>query len=151
MTAVDPGIDCGARRTPQTDPGAGFSLVEMLIALVLLAASIGLLADALSLGGRGIRNAAGETIALSVAQRELTGAGILWPLASGRRDGRDGDHTFVVEAQPVDGATASGRPPARRLYRVTVEVRWPDGRQSTPRRLTLSTYKLGPPDDRVRP
>lgn len=138
------------RPPPTTDPSAGFSLIEMLIAMVVLAASIGLLADALRLGWRGLRTSAGETIAVQIAERELTGAGILWPLAAGHRDARDGEHSVVVQTLAIDSPSAAARAPARRLYLVTVDVRWTDGWQPKPRLVTLSTYKLGPPDDGAR-
>ncbi|MDZ4841659.1 MAG: prepilin-type N-terminal cleavage/methylation domain-containing protein [Hyphomicrobium aestuarii] len=139
------------RRQRVRDSSHGFSLIEMLVALVFLAAAIGIIADVLGLGWRGIKTSAGETAALAIAERELSGAGILWPLAAGRSEGTDGNHTFVVEARPVEITASDGPKSARRVYRVTVQVRWPDGRGAAPRRVSLSTYKLGPLDDGARP
>jgi general secretion pathway protein I len=128
----------------------GFSLLEVLVAFVILS----LVATALfELFGGALRNAGASadwSRALLVAQTRLTEAAAAQPLREGSASGTDasgriGWQTVVAPYQVPDAdpdvERASESMPTR-LYRVSVDVRYmgDNGRERT---FTLATVKLG--------
>lgn len=119
----------------------GFTLLEILVALVLLTLTFGVLMRIFSGGVRQADVAESHVHALAIAQNQLTAAGVEIPLAEGERMGEaapgyrwrvisrreDGDATLETAAHPLI------------LYRVEVEVNWQDG--AIPRQLRLVTLK----------
>jgi prepilin-type N-terminal cleavage/methylation domain-containing protein len=103
----------------------GFSLLETLIAISILAAVVVAFTSGMTTGWRGIAVAEKNMQALAVARNELERAGVEWPLSSGSRQGVSPDGlAFSVVATPAAPATiidASSGAPAL-AYWVTVEV-----------------------------
>lgn len=147
---------------------AGFSLVEVILALALLAGVLVSIAGLFVLGGRQVRSGRATTQALSVARSilEETHAWGFHELPA--RLGTDGStvsHTVDSRTEPrarrwqdrLDGqlrnafasvriesiGTGTGTPPALEdasAVRVSVEVRWEEGARR--RSLRLATVRL---------
>ncbi|MCL4766558.1 MAG: prepilin-type N-terminal cleavage/methylation domain-containing protein [Hyphomicrobiaceae bacterium] len=120
----------------------GFTLIEIIVAIVVLSSVVVALLEGLSLGWRGARTAEMELAALSVAKARLASAGIETPLQEGRWTGTAADgFRWVVTAVREPAQDAPAAAPAR--YWVTVEVAWRAGPWSRTRSLELATLKLG--------
>ena len=117
----------------------GFTLIEVLVAFVLLAVAMGLLLAMLSRGLAQVRRAQDETEASLHAQSLLDSLGVLEPLAAGERDGEfeGGRYRYRLQVREVEDPTPvpeaqAGAPPAPEamagptLYRVALEVSWGD-------------------------
>lgn len=118
----------------------GFTLLEVMLAFVLLAAAMGLLIAMLSNGLRQVRQAQGETEATLYAQSLLDQIGVLEAIVPGRSDGEfdQGRYRYeleITEARdpaplpeaplaPAPETTTVGAPA---LYRVALAVRWGAG------------------------
>ena len=127
--------------------GRGFTLLEVLIAFVILAVSLSVILQVFSSGMRGARLAGAYTTATLLAKSVLAETGIETPLEEGEVGG-EFDNGFrwrrIVtlyedEAMPE----ALGLPVA--AYRVTVEVSWDEGGRS----VSLETIRLRPPEGRL--
>lgn len=123
---------------------AGFSLVEVLVALAISALLMAVAYRGLSLGTRGIRTTDVEARLLEVAKAELARAGVETTLTEGEQSGRSGNVDWTVSMRPyhapADGIGAFGHP---RAYWVEVEART---RGRPPKR--LMTLKLDGPNER---
>jgi general secretion pathway protein I len=128
-----------ARPTPPGRRDAGFTLVEVLVALVILATAV---VAVLQLFGGGLRLArsAGDHTGATVLASAKLGELPAGPLEEGSIEGDAGPYRWtrrVVLAPdllpPVQGTPDA---PRLRLARVSVEVRW--GRE---RRLELTTLR----------
>jgi general secretion pathway protein I len=138
------------RVAPGRRAAAGFSLLEVLVAFVILALVVTALFRLFG-GALGNATAADEwTRALLVAQGRLANAAAAEPLreateAGTEPDGRIAWRTSVVAYTPPDAnpdlERASESMPTR-LYRVSVDVRFP-GVAGQERTLSLSTLKIG--------
>jgi general secretion pathway protein I len=118
----------------------GFTLLEVLVSFVLLAAASALLLGMLSGGLRQVSRARAETEASLLAQSTLDQLGVLLPVEAGAREGEypGGRYRYRMEIAPVDDpapapadpvtAPADGGPAAPRpvLFRVALDVRWGD-------------------------
>ena len=132
-------------RTPAED---GFTLIETLVALVVLAMTSIALYQNYEQGMRGLRVADGEAQALALARSLLAETGISKPLVEGRTSGVGADglawtittrhHEPSHQGQPVADV---GNP----LYRIDVETRWRDRPGRQVRSVVLTTFKLGAP------
>jgi general secretion pathway protein I len=121
----------------------GFTLLEVMLAFVILASAMGLLIAMLSKGLGQVQQAQGETEATMYAQSLLDQIGMLEPIAPGRREG-DFDHGryhYQLEitetedpAPPPPPATGNGPAPSAiveggaKLYRIALAVHWGDNR-----------------------
>lgn len=115
----------------------GFTLLEVMLAFVLLAMLMGLAIAALSNGLRQVRSAQDETEATLYAQSLLDGIGVLAPIAPTERDGRfgDGRYRYRLEIREVPDPAPTGAAPlavasmvrAPRLFRVALSVQWGEG------------------------
>ena len=116
---------------------AGFTLLEVMLAFVVLATAMGLLVGMLANGLKQVHQAQGETEATLYAQSLLDQLGVLEPLATGSREGGfDKDRYFyrleISEAQdPVPLQPSAPLPDllvtsigAPVLYRIVLDVRW---------------------------
>jgi general secretion pathway protein I len=129
---------------------AGFSLLEVLVAFVILSLVVTAL---FGLFGGALRNASTAeewSRALLVAQSRLAEAASVQPLkeasvAGTEPDGRISWQTVVapyVAPDPNPDLERASEAMITRLYRVSVEVRY-TGDNGQPRTFALSTLKLG--------
>lgn len=115
----------------------GFTLLEVMLAFVILAAALGLLISMLSNGLRQVRQAQGETEATLHAQSLLDQIGLLEPIEAGRSEGELGQGRYRYElevtevadpvapsepSEPTPGAVVVLNPP--KVFRVALAVRW---------------------------
>jgi len=122
---------------------AGYSLIEVLVAMVILALSLTVLLRIFSAGLRNISVADEYTRALLIARTQLDAAGLSSPLAAGSTTGIAAQKfrwTQTVEDYvPFADTTTLDLPlPA---FTVTIDVEWPHA--SSVRHVSLSTIRLG--------
>jgi general secretion pathway protein I len=126
--------------------GAGFTLLEVLVALAI--AGIGL-AFFLAATGVGLQNAgiADQTIqATRLAQSRLAQVGLTVPLKQGNYTGDDGDgFRWQVDIAPplTHGRGSDAQSPRLGLYPVNVRVRWRSG--VSWREVSLRSERVGLP------
>ena len=127
-------------RSPHSiDPEAGFTLLETLTALAILAIALVGLFDAHALGLRGATAADHHAEARMLAQSVLADAtGANHETVVPRR-GVAGRFGWTIEVQPVKEGWAQFKSKARwQLNHVRVSVTW-----DADRRVQLDTFKLG--------
>jgi general secretion pathway protein I len=134
---------CGRNRRGS----AGFSLVEVLVALVITGLALAATAGVFRTGLLGHEAAAGADAALALAEEKIAAAGITEPLQSGRSAGLFGERfQWQVSIEPYQQKSSADpdQPlPDLQLYRVAVTVAWRDGHRQ--RQMALDTLRLGPP------
>ena len=118
----------------------GFTLLEVLLAFVILGAATGLLVAMLSNGLRQIRQAQDETEATLYAQSLLDQIGVLEAIVPVRRQGEfdRGRYRYDLEVTEFRDPMPAPEPPipvainegAPKLYRVALAVRWGTGQPS---------------------
>jgi general secretion pathway protein I len=125
----------------QSNRCRGFTLLEVLVAFVILALSLGVLLGIFSAGLRNTRLAADYSAAVALAESKLAEVGVTAPLVPGIEEGAGAGlfrwRSEVVEMDPVDGTSGIG---AARLYRVEVDVTWES--MLGPRTVSLATLRL---------
>jgi len=120
----------------------GYTLIEVLVAMMILALALTVLMRIFSGGLRNIAVSADYGHALLLAEAQLAAAGSSEALAPGETYGNDDDEfrwTRTVEAYVPNEFTEGEKLPVA-AYRVTVVVEWPNSGRT--RRLNLSTIKL---------
>jgi general secretion pathway protein I len=121
----------------------GFSLIEVLVAFVILALTIGVLMRIFSGGLRNIGAAADYSRAVAIAESTLAAAGIETPLAVGETSGEAAPgyawRMRIEPAAPADPAEPGATPPLQ-LYRVDVTVSFGDPRR--PRSVRLTSLRV---------
>jgi general secretion pathway protein I len=124
------------------DGEAGFTVVEIVVALTILALALGVLLNVMSNGIRQTGRAETVSEAGSLAQSLLAEVGNELPLRDGQITGRtDNGFRWRIEINPYgDGSDRREWPVA--AHQVSAEVSWSDGPQE--RSLVLTTLRLGP-------
>ncbi len=119
---------------------AGFSLIEILVALAIAGAVLGTVAGTLRRGGEAALRAGRIEEALLVAQARLAAAGTEEPLSPGRSQGLAAErYPWEMTIESVDlPLPVAG--PAAKVFRIAIVVTWREGRAE--RRLDLATHRL---------
>lgn len=122
----------------------GMTLLEVLVAFVVLSLAMAVIMQIFSGGMRNGRLAGTYSRAVFLAQSKLAAAGVEQPLAVGEGSGQAGDDLrWRITVAPYDDGGAADRLllPAR-LYQVRVRVGWSEeGRE---RQIELSSLRLEP-------
>jgi general secretion pathway protein I len=124
---------------------AGMTLLEVLVAFVILAVALTTVMQVFSTGLQGTRRAEAANIAAVIAESKLAMVGVEVPVRAGRLNGVEGNgFTWELEIAPYREAEGIGetQPPMDTL-RVRVEVRWP-GARGAAESFTLHTMRLAP-------
>ena len=120
----------------------GYTLVEVLVAFVILAMALTVLLRIFSGGVRNVAVSSDYAKAVLIAESRLATAGIDDTLAPGKTDGVENGHfrwtRVVTDYEPTADYASTVR--GLRGYRVTVTVSWPNGDRE--RRIELNTVRL---------
>ncbi len=119
------------------------TLIEVLVAFVVLSLTMAVIMQIFSGGMRNARLSESYSRAVFLAESRLSAIGVEHPLAAGEEVGQVGaDLLWRVTVSPYDDGGASDRlvMPVR-LYQVRVRVNWSEeGRQ---RQVELASLRLG--------
>ena len=122
----------------------GMTLIEVLVAFVVLSLTMAVLMQIFSGGMRNARLASGYSRAVFLAESRVAAAGVEQPLVPGETAGLVGVDMrwrVTVEAIADESATDQRLMPAS-LYQVRSWVGWvEDGRE---RQVALTSWRLGP-------
>ena len=122
----------------------GMTLIEVLVAFVILALAMGVILQIFSGGMRNARLAEGYSRAVFLAESRLAAVGLEQGLTVGEVSGQvNPDLRWRVNISPLDdgGASRQLAMPIQ-LYQVRVTVSWSDdGRQ---RQIEFGSLRLGP-------
>lgn len=125
----------------------GFTLLEVLIAFVLLSLTLGVILQIFSGGLRGVAAAGHYTEAVIIAESKLALLGGELPLEEGEQDGEEGAYSWHMRIEPyqetAELSKAANSP--YRLYMVTLRLQWRDGIREP--ELEFITYRLAGQDD----
>jgi len=121
----------------------GFSLLEVLVAFIILALALGVLMRIFSGGLGNIGAAEHYSRAVAIAESKLVAAGVESPLTEGENTGeaepgytwRTSVQRYQAGAQPLEGVVMPVE-----LYQVEVDVTW-DHSATTPRTLRFVTLR----------
>lgn len=124
---------------------AGFTLIEVLVALAIIGLALGALAGIFGVGLTAHETASETEAALAVAeeQLELASATPHAGTGSGVFANRYAWQTIVAPYRDAAGKAADTPPDLLPLYRIAVSVSWHDGNHA--RAVSLSTLRLGAP------
>ena len=124
---------------------SGYTLVEVLVAFVILALALTVLLRIFSGGLRNVSVSSDYATATLIAESRLAATGIDVPLRPGESSGSEGERfewtVSVQDYQPWPGYRSAAK--GVDAYRVTVTVEWPHGDNT--RRVGLSTVRLRTP------
>jgi general secretion pathway protein I len=122
----------------------GFTLIEVLVAFVIVALALGALLQVFATGLRGSSAAENYTMAALLAESKLAAMGIEEPLEEGERAGEfDNGFAWSTIVRPYDGGGDGGptlAPGALQAFEVSVTVRW--GGAGRERSVSLATLRL---------
>jgi general secretion pathway protein I len=123
---------------------AGFTLVEIVVALAILALSGAVLLDQISNGIAQASRADAISEAGMLAQSLLARVGTELPLRQGEFTGQySSRYRWKLRVSPSGNATDARELPVR-AYTIAAEVFWDDGIQE--RSIALRTLRIGPKD-----
>jgi general secretion pathway protein I len=124
---------------------SGFSLLEVLVAFVILSLSLGVIMRLFSTSLRNIATAEQRTHAVVVAESALAGLGVEVPLGEGQTGGEDGQgyRWQALVSRHADAAAVLDNPAAPLLYRIELSVTREEDVERKPV-LTLTTLRMGP-------
>lgn len=118
----------------------GFTLLEILVALSILAVALGAILQSFSSGLRSLGAAEAHALALMHARSQLAKVGPLIPLEPGEQTGAAGEFEWTVSVRLFE--SPEGDPvldPVLVSYQLDVTVTWPGGGQ-----VELTTIRVGP-------
>ena len=125
---------------------AGFTLLEVIVALAIAAASIASLNQIYVLGWRGMRLAGLDQVAIEVAKNQLASAGVELPLIEGTTSGVSPEGVaWTSDIRPYvqpETTTLAPLAAAPLAYWVSVHVTWREGPSRPERSIDLETLKL---------
>jgi general secretion pathway protein I len=128
-----------AARALAANQKSGFTLVEIIVALAILALCLDVILTAISDGLRRIGDAEAQAEAASLARSLLAQAGSAVPLNNGAAAGQlENGFRWRLSVSPY--GAANQLTPVRG-YLVSAEVSWDDARQE--RSVALTTLRLG--------
>lgn len=126
----------------QSTRQGGFTLIEVLVAFVILAMALPVLLRIFSGGVRNVAASSDYAKAVLIAESRLATAGIDDTLAPGETDGVENGRfrwtRVVTSYEPAFDFRSAVR--GLRAYHVTVSVSWPNGDKE--RRVELNTVRL---------
>lgn len=121
---------------------SGYTLIEVLVAFMILALALTVLMRIFSGGLRNVSVSSDYATATLIAESRLAAAGIDLPLVPGETSGTEGERfewtVSVQDYEPWPGYRSAVKGVA--AYRVTVTVEWPH--HDRMRRIGLSTVRL---------
>jgi general secretion pathway protein I len=124
---------------------SGYTLIEVLVAFMILALALTVLLRIFSGGLRNVSVSSDYATATLIAESRLAAAGIDIPLRPGETSGTEGERfewtVSVQDYQPWPGYRSAAK--GVDAYRVTVTVEWPNGDNT--RSVGLSTVRLRVP------
>ncbi len=118
----------------------GFTLLEILVALSILAVALGAILQSFSSGLRSLGAAESHALALMHARSQLAKVGTLIPLEPSEQTGAADEFEWTVSVRLFD--PQDGNPDLNAAlvpYRLDVTVTWPGGGQ-----VELTTIRVGP-------
>lgn len=136
----------------------GFSLLEVMLAFVILAVSMGMLLGMLSRGLGQVRSSQDESEATLHAQSLLDPVGVIEPVQPGERVGEfaNGRYRYRLETTEIEDPSPSPSPAlpptvvdpdaginAPKIYRIALDVSW--GPPDAPRQLRFTTLRVRSP------
>ncbi len=104
----------------------GLTLLELLVALSIMALSIGVLYRVLGMSVRNAGMLQDQQKAVLLAQTLLAAKDAI-PEQGWNESGESAGYGWQVRSQPYDAAPAQAQPGATRLFAVEIEVHWGDG------------------------
>jgi len=122
----------------------GFSLLEILVAFVILALSLGILLNIFSSGINNAAVAEEYTAAVQIAEALMAQTGVETPLQAGQTSGQeDKKYRWLVVVTPFNSAIAKLNTEVITvtLFKVKVSVNWGDANDND-RQIELTTLKL---------
>lgn len=129
---------------------AGFTLIEVVVALVILTVALGALMQLFQSGMRTSSVAEERVLATLLAQSRLAALGVETPLEPGELEGEIDDRfrwSAIIEPYQDDQMPADEdepRAPVVVPYQVTVSVYWgPEGEDTPARSVSLTSLRLG--------
>lgn len=122
---------------------SGYTLIEVLVAMVILALSLGVLLRIFSTGLGNISVSADYARAILVAESRLHAAAALSPLAAGVSTGvAEQKYRWTQTISYYDPFTASSTAKTTvEAFTITVDIEWPHA--DSVRRIRLSSIQLG--------
>ena len=117
---------------------AGFTLLEVLIALAILAVSVGVLFTSFSMSANGTRVAQSDIEVASAAQSVLARVGVDIPLRPGERSGKIGELDWIVAIAPY---VVQADPQAISAVALEISLKIQKGGEDA---LSLKTLRLAP-------
>ena len=119
----------------------GFTLIEILVAFVIVALALGALLQIFATGLRSSSAAENYTIAALLAESKLAGIGVEEPLEEGDQSGEfDNGFRWATNVRPYDDGGPTLAPGAIQAFEVSVTVRW--GGPMRERSVSLATLRL---------
>ena len=119
----------------------GFTLIEILVAFVIVALALGALLQVFATGLRSSSAAENYTIAALLAESKLAAIGIEEPLEEGDRSGEfDNGFRWATSVRPYDDGGPTLELGAIQGFEVSVTVQW--GGAGRARSVSLATLRL---------